>query len=764
MTASERMLPFAFELAGNSPVAAAGARGRGGEGCDVSRRWTTAGKRSCATDVPAGAAAVRKLRVVGDGEPRPTGRPGQDVEAVRLRRPGAGPAGGGGVPVSRDALTSPKGWTLTYETPAPLVEFPDALRAEGHTVAIRRSLKRGSSSRASPLRARRESLWIRSYTRRLQSPCSRPPGPALAAAQPADPPSAGSPSRRTSGWPRPSRSCSTASPPTRSTTCSASSTRPATTSSPSTATSSARPGGSPSRSWPSCRPTPCKAYHDRIDEPARKLLDAGKKDRDPRPLRQLLDRYFVSRPAEEALLLLGELLFERGEFRAAERLWRRLLPATRTADLRYPDPKTDPAAVRARVVLARDLPGRTRPRATAELAQFQKDHPKAAGRSPGRTGRTPTRWQELLDRPPRSPPTRPATALDRRSPAGPPATAASTGRLPRLLAGPPDRGRAPIPPRRRGDRRRPCRRVAAGRAAGVPPGRARTGVVYIADAGAGVRVRPADRHAAVRLRPARRPGRPRPRPTCRRCRPGRRRLHPDRGRRPAVRPARPARRLPDRPDDDRQGPHAASSASRRRRRGRDATLRPLRRSGSPPAGGRRRSPAAWEGAPLAADGRMYAAFARFEGDAAGPRDRVLRPDPPGRAALGRRRVSTARPAGDRRHRHELLTLAGRNVVFCSNAGAVVASTRGTGKPAWAFRYPRAAGRRRPVRPRPEPAGRRRRAGVRRPGRRRPRCSPSTPRPAGCCGKRADRRWTKSSAWPAAGWSCASPGRSAASAG
>src|SRR5262249_10786196 len=44
--------------------------------------------------------------------------------------------------------------------------------------------------------------------------------------------------------------------------------------------------------------------------------------------------------------------------------------------------------------------------------------------------------------------------------------------------------------------------------------------------------------------------------------------------------------------------------------------------------------------------------------------------------------------GEGRARQELLTLAGRNVVFCSNSGAVVALDSLTGKRAWGFRYPR----------------------------------------------------------------------------
>jgi hypothetical protein len=100
-----------------------------------------------------------------------------------------------------------------------------------------------------------------------------------------------------------------------------------------------------------------KNYQDRIDEPARKLLTAAKRTNDPGPVWQLLDRYFVSRPADEGLLFLGDLLFERGEFRAAERTWRRLLPDG-GADITYPGSRSDPAAVPATPVRAARSPGR----------------------------------------------------------------------------------------------------------------------------------------------------------------------------------------------------------------------------------------------------------------------------------------------------------------------------------------------------------------------------------------------------------------------
>ena len=47
-------------------------------------------------------------------------------------------------------------------------------------------------------------------------------------------------------------------------------------------------------------------------------------------------------------------------------------------------------------------------------------------------------------------------------------------------------------------------------------------------------------------------------------------------------------------------------------------------------------------------------------------------------------------SGEPRQRPEPLTLAGSNLVFCSHTGVVVAVDVRTGKPAWAFRYPKSA--------------------------------------------------------------------------
>ena len=113
----------------------------------------------------------------------------------------------------------------------------------------------------------------------------------------------------------------------------------------------------------------------------------------------------------------------------------------------------------------------------------------------------------------------------------------------------------------------------------------------------------------------------------------------------------------------------------------------------------RKEYAVFEGSPLVADGRVYIAATRFEGDKvvtaihcypAHPEDSA----PP---LLWRTDVCETRellPAGagkepERlRFRHHLLTLAGTRIAYCSHSGAVVAVDARTGNREWAVKYPR----------------------------------------------------------------------------
>ena len=91
--------------------------------------------------------------------------------------------------------------------------------------------------------------------------------------------------------------------------------------------------------------------------------------------------------------------------------------------------------------------------------------------------------------------------------------------------------------------------------------------------------------------------------------------------------------------------------------------------------------ALWEGAPVWADGRLYAAFARFDGGQL-VHAVACYSDPPGRPVWVADVCETKAGQQEARYRHEPLTLAGGNVVFCSHSGAVVAVDALSGKPSW----------------------------------------------------------------------------------
>ena len=63
-------------------------------------------------------------------------------------------------------------------------------------------------------------------------------------------------------------------------------------------------------------------YRSRIDPPAKKLLELGRANRDPAPLQRIVDESFCSSFTDQAVDILGDLAFERGEFEEAEQLWR----------------------------------------------------------------------------------------------------------------------------------------------------------------------------------------------------------------------------------------------------------------------------------------------------------------------------------------------------------------------------------------------------------------------------------------------------------
>jgi len=139
-------------------------------------------------------------------------------------------------------------------------------------------------------------------------------------------------------------------------------------------------------------PDALRLYRGRVDSQAKKWLDEGAAAHAPAVLQRLVDECFCSQFTEQALDLLGDLAFERGAFDEAEHWWQMLaVPASR-ADagppvkdaLLFPDPHLDVARVRAKQLLAQLFRGA--PDFALELQDFGARHSTAAGHLAGRDG------------------------------------------------------------------------------------------------------------------------------------------------------------------------------------------------------------------------------------------------------------------------------------------------------------------------------------------------------------------------------------------
>src|SRR6266852_6325000 len=185
-------------------------------------------------------------------------------------------------------------------------------------------------------------------------------------------------------------------------------------------------------------PAALTLYRKRADGPAKKWLETGTAERDPRLLRRVVNEAFCSRPAEAALDLLGELAFEQGRPEEADRWWSMVaVPASQVGkddqpaaarDLIYPDPQGDQARYRAKQLLARLFHGD--PGFSAELKAFRTLHPKAEGLLAGRKGNYGEILQALSEQPGLKEPSRSADAWP---------TFAGDGSRNRILPPTPDR-------------------------------------------------------------------------------------------------------------------------------------------------------------------------------------------------------------------------------------------------------------------------------------------------------------------------------------
>ncbi|MCE9545068.1 MAG: PQQ-like beta-propeller repeat protein, partial [Planctomycetia bacterium] len=159
-------------------------------------------------------------------------------------------------------------------------------------------------------------------------------------------------------------------------------------------------------------------YRARVDQVAARWYRDGVVRRDERPLTNIIEQSFCSTYGDKALLALGELALERGQYDRARAYWEQISPLLRDANgrpmwqrlygvhwakngaavaaefqhrdrppawLAFPDTSLDVAAVRARLVLASILEG-SLPRAQQELELFRRLHPQAAGPLAGHEG------------------------------------------------------------------------------------------------------------------------------------------------------------------------------------------------------------------------------------------------------------------------------------------------------------------------------------------------------------------------------------------
>jgi outer membrane protein assembly factor BamB len=147
-------------------------------------------------------------------------------------------------------------------------------------------------------------------------------------------------------------------------------------------------------------PQALEAYRQRVDPLAEAWLKRAVAERDPQRLQEVADRFFASRSGDDALLRLGDIELEQGNFARARRAWQQLSPppagpAAPPPWLAYPKPDLDLDAVRARLVLVSILEG-SPARAERELELLIRLAPEAQGTLGGQSGRYGELLSDLL--------------------------------------------------------------------------------------------------------------------------------------------------------------------------------------------------------------------------------------------------------------------------------------------------------------------------------------------------------------------------------
>ena len=143
-------------------------------------------------------------------------------------------------------------------------------------------------------------------------------------------------------------------------------------------------------------------YRSRVDAQAKEWFETGRLTRDDSMLRRVVDLAFNSAFGDDALWLLGELAFERGQYALARQYWSLLVPSRapkpavvaelgqppskQPGYLTHPDPFVSTDEVLARLVLCSIFEG-DRSRAVSELAVCRTQFPDSTGMIAGEAGK-----------------------------------------------------------------------------------------------------------------------------------------------------------------------------------------------------------------------------------------------------------------------------------------------------------------------------------------------------------------------------------------
>lgn len=135
-----------------------------------------------------------------------------------------------------------------------------------------------------------------------------------------------------------------------------------------------------------------KLYRNTVQVQTKEWLEKGIKHRDEQALFRIVQQAFCCQIGDQALNYLGDLAFEKGDFHQALQWWQMITPPASKAEkktesgrLLFPNPQVDIAQVRAKMIMAHQFAGHEFQTKT-EFAAYQACHEKASGHLAGEKG------------------------------------------------------------------------------------------------------------------------------------------------------------------------------------------------------------------------------------------------------------------------------------------------------------------------------------------------------------------------------------------